>query len=338
MPGQPISDEMARQMRAAWFRYLDIIEPFRASLYRYCRRMTRDLWDAEDLLQDTLLRGFGAIGRGDLNGGPGGPVRNARAYLFRIATNLWIDQMRRTGNQLELETTPNTPQIGSTRDAAAALLTYTAPQERAALVLKDIFDFTLEEIAEMLSTTVGAIKSALHRGRAHLQPAMTASRPRFRSPSKELLDRFVEAFNARDVKRVTDLLLENVTLEVPGVGGERGKKMIWITSSMELPTPNLLAREQTPMNPEVVHYNGEWILLIWCGPRSDGLLADVNRFEEQDGHIARIWEYYYCPDTIAELAAEFGAKPILHGYHQEPDVLSNMIASTMLPWRERSGA
>jgi hypothetical protein len=60
------SDQMARQLREAWFRYLDTIEPIRPSLHRYCRRITRDIWDAEDLLQETLLKGFGAIGRGDL--------------------------------------------------------------------------------------------------------------------------------------------------------------------------------------------------------------------------------------------------------------------------------
>ena len=64
MSPQPASDEMARQLRTAWFTYLDTIEPVRPALYRYCRHLTRDLWEAEDLLQETLLRGFGAIGAG----------------------------------------------------------------------------------------------------------------------------------------------------------------------------------------------------------------------------------------------------------------------------------
>ena len=93
MSHQHASDEMARQLRTAWFTYLDTIEPVRPALYRYCRRLARDVWDAEDLLQETLLRGFGAIGRGDLHG-DGSGVRDTRAYLFRVATNLWIDQLR----------------------------------------------------------------------------------------------------------------------------------------------------------------------------------------------------------------------------------------------------
>ena len=84
MADEPASAEMARQLRAAWFQYLDSIEPIRPSLFRYCRRMTRDIWDAEDLLQETLLKGFGAMGRGDLCGGPGAPVKDARAGWDRV--------------------------------------------------------------------------------------------------------------------------------------------------------------------------------------------------------------------------------------------------------------
>ena len=50
MSHQHASDEMARQLRTAWFTYLDTIGPDRPALYRYCRRLTRDMWDAEDLL------------------------------------------------------------------------------------------------------------------------------------------------------------------------------------------------------------------------------------------------------------------------------------------------
>jgi hypothetical protein len=90
-------------------------------------------------------------------------------------------------------------------------------------VLKDVFDFSAEEIAVMLSTTVGAIKSALHRGRASLEQTHKESPASLRLPSKELIDRVVAAFNARDVDGMMAPLLENVTLEVPGAAGVRQK-------------------------------------------------------------------------------------------------------------------
>ena len=66
MAQQAISDHTAKLLREAWYKYLDTIELARAPLYRYCRRLTGRIWDAEDLLQDTLLKGFGAIGRSEV--------------------------------------------------------------------------------------------------------------------------------------------------------------------------------------------------------------------------------------------------------------------------------
>jgi hypothetical protein len=67
-------------------------------------------------------------------------------------------------------------------EAAALLLSRVAPQERAAVVLKEVFDFTLEQIAEILSTTVGAVKSALHRERVRLEEVPSMPRaPRWRT-------------------------------------------------------------------------------------------------------------------------------------------------------------
>ena len=334
MAQEPVSDTTARLLREVWFKYLDAVQPIRPALYRYCRRLTNDIWDAEDLLQDTLLKGFGAIGRGDLTG-DGEPVLNSRAYLFRIATNHWIDQVRRRqipGEADAAQPAPRPEQAVSAREAVSVLLANAAPQGRAAVILKDVFDFTLEEIAQMLSTTVGAVKSALHRGRASLQQSKDIKPPVYRAPSKELLDRLVAAFTARDVKQVTDLLLENVTLEVPGVGGGRGKSLIWVRSSMDLPTPNNPHPPQREFISEVVAFHGQWIVVTWRHPRSASILAGVNRFEEEDGRIARIWEYHYCPETIAAVAEELGAKPATHGYHQDSEILSNMIATAILPW------
>ena len=148
----------------------------------------------------------------------------------------------------------------------------------------------------------------------------------YRAPSKDLLDRFVAAFNARDVQAVVRLLLDNTTYEVPGVGGERGKKVIWAS----VPQPETVRAEP-------VMYKGEWMAVFWIGEGSDRALGCVDRFEEEDGYIARIITYYYCPDTLKEIAAELGVRALPQGasqggYHQAPDVLSSMIGDAVLPW------
>src|SRR5438132_6398328 len=81
---------LASAAQGSWRRFLETYEPFRTQLYRYCRYLTRSPWDAEDLAQDTLARAFVTLARMH-----GQEPANPRAWLFRIASNLWIDQTRR---------------------------------------------------------------------------------------------------------------------------------------------------------------------------------------------------------------------------------------------------
>src|SRR6478736_2054112 len=167
-----ITDDDARGLRKVWFDYLDTVEPLRAPLHAYGLKLTGSVWDAEDLVQETLLKGFAMIGRGDLHG-PGSPVADTRAYMFRTATNLWIDAQRRRAREQAILAEPQAQPAPAPAEAVRAAgehqLANAAPQERAAVILKDVFEFSLEEIADQLRTTVGGVKSALHRGRAALK-------------------------------------------------------------------------------------------------------------------------------------------------------------------------
>lgn len=333
MAQQAISDQTARVLREAWFKYLDTIESARAPLYKYCRRLTGRIWDAEDLLQDTLLKGFGAIGRGDITS-ESARVREPRSYLFRIATNLWIDQVRRReldSRESDLPSTaPPADRSIEAREAASVLMSVTAPQERAAVVLHEVFEFTLEEIAAMPSTTVGAIKSALHRGRANLENKIEMKRAAYRAPSRELVDRFVAALNTRDVEAVTKLLLDNTTLDVYGIGSERGKRMNHYRVTFE-------NARGLPGRAEARCFAGEWLILVWAGQPSSEVLINVERVEEEQEHIAHIGSYYFCPEVIAEIAAEIGvtAWSSPHGQNQPPETQASIAASAILPWVTR---
>jgi RNA polymerase sigma-70 factor, ECF subfamily len=145
---EPAPVELADDVRRARQRFVDVFEPLRPDLYRYSRYLTHSAWEAEELVQDTLARAFVTLGS---------TFRlpaNPKAWLFRVASNVWLDRMRRArevpGDVPEqvVEDEPG----GLVRDAAGSLIGRLAPQERAAVVLKDVFDFTLAEIAESLST------------------------------------------------------------------------------------------------------------------------------------------------------------------------------------------
>src|SRR5436190_1753183 len=208
--------ELTATVTRSWKHFLEVYEPLRPALYRFCRYLSRSPWDAEDLVQDTLARAFVTLG------GLTEPPRDPRAWLFRVASNLWIDQVRRhsvrssaaaAGGDADQVAAATSRLRRDTREAAGTLLVQLSPQERAAVVLKDAFELGLDEIAEILSTSLGAVKAALHRGRGKL----VAPDPEVdRTPAPGVLDAFCAAFNARDLDRLTALLLDHAAVEVVG--------------------------------------------------------------------------------------------------------------------------
>ena len=316
---------MIEGVRDGWHRYLDVFEPLRPELYRYCRSLTRSTWDAEDLVQDALARGFVTLG------GLFQEIRNPRAWLFRVASNLWIDRQRRPREEPVLDprterSTP-TPGLGEARDAGATLIGRLSPQERAAVLLKDVFDFTLEETAEMLTTTPNAIKAALHRGRGKLAEPEPEERRRV---APAVLDAFVEAFNARDLARLTALLLDTTTAEVVGIATEYGLEKMKRTDTGSLHhslfsalshavQPEFLAGDRggTP-RVEVRDYHGELVLIYWYDHDDGPVVRDAARIETSGDRIARIWYHFFNPDVLAEVCGELGLPWRSNGYRYWP--------------------
>ncbi|HEU5074428.1 MAG TPA: RNA polymerase sigma factor, partial [Polyangiaceae bacterium] len=206
-------------VRGPWRRFTEEFEPVRPELYRYCRMLTRSPWDAEDLVQDSLVRAFILLGQSP------SPPEHPRAWLFRVASNRWLNRVKRQREELR----PEPPELVSDdvqpralREAGGSLVGQLAPKERAAIVLKDAFGFTLEETAGVLSTSVGAVKAALHRGREKLKDC-DAEPERLVCPA--VLDEFCRAFNAHDLERLVPLLLDTVEVELAGTFTGFGKEV-----------------------------------------------------------------------------------------------------------------
>ncbi|MGH7289423.1 MAG: RNA polymerase sigma factor [Myxococcota bacterium] len=312
-------------LRTAWHRYVDMLVPLRPALYGYCRRLAGNVWDAEDLAQDTLLRAFGQWGVTSPS------IRNPRAYLLRTATNVWIDLLRRRETEarapLPEPDDAITPEASletssGVRDAGSRLLQRLPPQERAALLLKEVFDMTLEEIAELLATTTGAVKTALHRGRGRLLEAEGAPASRRPLPSAELLDRFIERYDAMDVKGLVALLLEGASAENVGnsfhIGldtseGVPGFLHAVVHGHPEWPPQFQLAARRV----ERAEFEGEPVLLFFVSRGGRESLQNVMRFEEQDARIVRIRSYAFCPDTIRAIGEALGVR-VFTGIYRAP--------------------
>jgi RNA polymerase sigma-70 factor (ECF subfamily) len=318
-------NELPQSVQTSWNGFLETYEPLRTDLYRYCRHLTRSPWDAEDLAQDALARAFVTLGQ------MGQSPPNARAWLFRVASNLWIDRMRHLRREEPLAIDPPAgdaaPDPRTTREAAGTLLGQLSPQERAAVVLKDVFDLSLEETAEALSTTVGAIKTALHRARGKLVEPPVDRAP---VPAPAVLDAFCEAFNAGDIDRLTGLLLDTASVEVVGAttqyGPEAARKTVLY--GMLFGVSRMLTADDsggidprffqgvtpTPPRVEARAHRGGWVLVHWYAHRDGEAVRALTRVETDGDGVARLRNYFFNPELIADVCGELGIPARSNGH------------------------
>ena len=322
-----MTSELQNTTQRSWTRFLGTYEPLRSDLYRYCRHLTRSPWDAEDLAQDTLARAFVTLAQ--MNDEP----LNPRAWLFRVASNLWIDQMRRrrevaTATPVPEASASPSPDARASREAAGTLLGKLAPQERAAVVLKDAFDFSLEETSEALGTTVGAVKAALHRARGKLLAEPESETPL--EPTPGALDAFCSAFNAGDLEGLTSLLLDSAVVEVVGAttqyGPEAARRTVlygMLFGSRLLADPHsnigidLSYREGAlPDLPRVEarFHRGRWILVHWYKHQDGEAVRAFTTVELDRDRIAQLRNYFYNVDFIVDLAGELGVPVRVNGH------------------------
>lgn len=319
-PFDPSEAELPGVLRGSWHRFLEIYEPLRSELYRYARHLTRSPWDAEDLCQDTLARAYVTLSQ------MGEAPPHPKAWLFRVASNLWIDRVRRRRHEsfrpdaVESSAASHSEPKAS-REAAGTLLSQLSPQERAAVVLKDVFDFSLEEIAESLSTSINAVKAALHRGRGKLldKEPLTAAAC---GPTPTVLDAFCKAFNSGDLDGLTALLLDTSVAEVVGAttvyGPEAARRtvlygMLFGVSRLATADVNggIEARfmqgvVDQPPRVELRDYRGVPVLLHWYAHRDGDAVRALTRVEVEDERVARVRNYFFNPDLGADVCAELG--------------------------------
>jgi RNA polymerase sigma-70 factor (ECF subfamily) len=223
-------------------------DPYRRELLAHCYRMLGSVYDAEDLVQETYVRAWRSYesfeGRSSM-----------RTWLHKIATNACLNALesrnRRplpiglgapssdpTDKLIErtevswLEPMPDSMLAGdpatvvtgreSIRLAVVAAMQYLPPRQRAVLILRDVLQWPAAEVAEMMDMTVASVNSALQRARAQLQQA-TVSADEVTEPDeadkRALLDRFVAAFEAKDIGAMVQIFTKDAVWEMPPFTG-----------------------------------------------------------------------------------------------------------------------
>ncbi|WP_351229479.1 sigma-70 family RNA polymerase sigma factor [Streptomyces sp. NPDC002133] len=223
------------------------LEKYRTELTGYCYRMLGSAFEAEDAVQDTMVRAWKSFekfeGRSSL-----------RSWLYRIATNVCLDMLN-AGNRRArpMDLSPATPvaqaqlnarpeitwlepvpdgrvlpsvadpaetavERESIRLAFVAALQHLPPKQRAVLILREVLAWKAAEVAELLGTSVASVNSALQRARATLaqsEPRESDSADPLDEEQQRLLERYVAAFEGYDMKALTALLHEDATMSMP---------------------------------------------------------------------------------------------------------------------------
>ena len=278
---------------ARYLAFLETITQLRPSLHRYCSRMTGSIMDGEDVVQEALFEAYRKLDKFD-------DSRPLKPWLFRIAHNRCIDFLRKRGVRVEAETAAMVPDAVEPADPAVLglgravehLVTSLPPKERACVLLKDVFDYSLEEIAELVDSTVGGVKAALSRARTKLATAPAPAKTN-RSAAPELtrvMKLYVDRFNRRDWDGVRELITADARLTVADA---------FVGKLADAPYFRNYERFSMPWKLATGDVDGEPMVIILRRGADTWTPHSIVRLSVIGQHIDRIVDYVHCPWVIS---------------------------------------
>lgn len=279
-------------------RFLALVADVRPDLHRYCARMTGSVASGEDVVQDVLARAYYELSQSK-------ELPPLRPWLFRIAHNRSIDHLRHeayraaealdAANDIADAPEREPDQVLERRQAmhvALSCFLELAPAQRACVILKDVLDHSLDEIADELGLSVPAVKGALHRGRAVLQRATGDAAAHIESSPSPALIRYATLFNARDWDGVRALLADDVRLDLVSQRKAAGRRDVGTYFS------NYDRMRDWRLHPAWL--DGREVLAV-CHPEQDGAPRYfIELGWASDGRLASIRDFRYVPYITQE--------------------------------------
>ncbi|MUK89367.1 sigma-70 family RNA polymerase sigma factor [Ornithinibacillus sp. L9] len=297
-------NEKSRELREE---FSQLIIDFREDLWDYCRYLTGSPWDGEDVFQETMLKAFGGFYQ------VWQPV-NPKSYLYRVATNTWIDHCRREKKIVGTLEESNEPseEFSDSLELEYALehLVYLfTPRQVAVFLMVQVFKFKAEEVASIVKTTRGAIYATIRRMEKKLWEKegliVETNNPEIDETQKEVIQSYIKAINEGDLDALFDIVSDHLHNEA-SLGFQEFSKGDVQKGSMLHGLPGYRAQEHWLW--------GRKVIIIIAESENGPLIHDIQYQEVENGKIVFHRSYYFRKEFIVAAANELGMKPQLHKF------------------------
>ncbi|QDP39400.1 RNA polymerase sigma factor [Radiobacillus deserti] len=273
-----------------------IVSEYATDLWNFCRYLTGSPWDGEDLYQETLIKSFGIL-----------PLRwseitDKKYYLFRIATNTWLDQCKKQKRVVgTLDDVPE-PKVHFSdqlllEEILISLEENLSPKQLAAFLLFDVFQFSAEEVAGIVRSTPGGVYANVQRTRKKITSIEPKSKPTSLPPTSPIIQAYLDAFNKGDLDQLLALISEQADNEA-FLGFQEYSKDEMRKGSLRYGLPGNYAKE----------------VILWGRPvivvltKEDNELHDIQYQEVENDQIVSHKSYFFRKELIFAAAKELGLK------------------------------
>jgi RNA polymerase sigma factor (sigma-70 family) len=284
--------------------FQSLIDEVGNDLWKYCRYLTGSPWDGEDLFQDTVLKAMGGL---FTRWHP----TNLKSYLYRMATNTWIDHCRREkrniGSLEEIdEPHENFMDTHDLEEALEKLYHLFTPRQTAVFLLMEVFHFKAEEVASIIKTTPGAVYATTRRMKIKLKnnasepPKLTNDEDRQKD---EVISLYLKAFNQGNLEGMLGLFGDQVHYEA-SLGFLETSKEEMRNGSLMYGLPGHHAKECLLW--------GKPVIVVLADSEQGPLVHDIQYHGVENGKIVYQRSYFFRKEFILAAAKELDYKPQLN--------------------------
>ncbi|MET3699891.1 RNA polymerase sigma-70 factor [Bacillus oleivorans] len=278
----------------------EMVSAYAADLWNYCKYITGSPWDGEDLFQETMIKSFGLLPQ------RWSEVTDKKNYLFRVATNTWLDQCRKLKREVGTLAESQEPIVDFSdslllEQALISITNNLTAKQTAAFLLVDIFKFSAEETAGIVHSTPGGVYAAVQRARKRIASIdFSAAKTEPLAAKKDpTIAAYLEAFNKGDVNEMLRLVSDQTQNEA-FLGFQEFSKDEMLKGSLQYGLPGYTAQE-------VILWGKPVIIVIAPGERGPEI-HDIQYHETENGKIVSHKSYFFRKEFIFAAAKELGLK------------------------------